>query len=202
MTYEVQQTRWDRLIRRVSGSIGPGSRVSETISELFPVIDVERVPGELLLLSGTALCHGSGAVTGAVGEIPNLILFNPPDSEHLITITQIAVEADVAGRIRCSLSLSTSGAALDTQRFREGRLVTATTRPVGQVRSLSNPSQIEQQVNFDILANVSTFFSDENGLAILSPDTKYSVATVTIASTIRVTFWWRERPAQVSELQF
>jgi len=202
VTYEVQQTRWDRLIRRVSGSIGPGSRVSETISELFPVMDVERVPGELLLLGGTSICHGAGAATGAVGEIPNLILFNPPDSGHLITITQIAVEADVAGRIRCELSQATSGAALDTERFREGRLVTAITRPVGQLRSLSNPSQIEQQCSFDLIADVSTFFSDVNGLAVLSPDTKYVVATVTTASTVRVTFWWREREAQVSELQF
>ena len=57
--FEVQQNRWDQLIRRVSGSIGPGSRVSETLSELLPVMDVERVPGELLRLMGTDVAMAS-----------------------------------------------------------------------------------------------------------------------------------------------
>jgi len=203
MTYEVQQTRWDRLIRRVSGSIGPGSRVSETISELFPVLDVESVPGELLLLSGTSLCHGAGSALGAAGEIPNIILFNPPGSGHLITITQVAVRSSIGNDImRCEVSSGVSGAQLDTERFREGRLITPTTVPVGQVRSLSNPSQIAEQVAFALPIDDSKFFSDQNGLAVLAPDTKYVVASTSVTTTITVTFWWRERQAQESELQF
>lgn len=202
MTYEVQQTRWDRLIRRVSGSIGPGSRVSETISELFPVLDVESVPGELLLLSGTSLCQGAVAVTGAIGEIPNAILFNPPGSGHLVTITQISVASDQTDRIRFAVSQTAAGAQNLTERFREGRLITPTTLPVGQVRNLSNPSQIAQQVDFKVVADVTTFISDENGLAVLSPDTKLSVGSITATATIHVTFWWRERQAQEAELQF
>jgi len=202
MTYEVQQTRWDRLIRRVSGSIGPGSRVSETISELFPVLDVENVPGELLLLSGTAICHGGGAAAGAVGEIPNLILFNPPDSGHLITVTQIAVAVSTNDQIRFELSSGVLGAQLNTERFREGRLITPTTVPVGQLRSFSNPSQIAQQVAFRVLANDSHFISDQNGVAVLAPDTRLVMASTVTATTLTGTFWWRERPAQESELQF
>jgi len=203
MTYEVQQTRWDRLIRRVSGSIGPGSRVSETISELFPVLDVERVPGELLILSGTNLCHGAAAATGAAGELANVILFNPPDSGHIITITQIAVNGGANGdTIRFALDQSVTGAQVLTERFREGRLITPVSLPVGQVRTFSNPSQIAQQVAIVAQVVPSTILSDRNGLAIVSPDTKLTVASTIVATTINVTFWWRERPAQESELQF
>jgi len=203
MTYEVQQTRWDRLLRRVTGSIGPGSRVGETISELFPVLDVESVPGELLILAGTNIAHGAAQALGAAGEIPNIILFNPPESGNLITVTQVSVRSDIANDIiRCAVSSGVSGAQTDTERFRDARLISPVGRPVGQVRTLSNPSQIAQQVNFSLLANDSKFFSDENGLAVLSPDTKYVIASTSVTTTITVTFWWRERPAQESELQF
>ncbi len=203
MTYEVQQTRWDRLIRRVSGSIGPGSRVSETISELFPVLDVERVPGELLLLSGTNVCHGASGATGAAGELPNVSLHNPPGSNHLITITQISVSSDLADdRVRAQLSSGVVGAQTLTERFRDGRLITPTTLPVGQVRTQSNASQLAQQIEFVLNGISATFFSDDNGLAVLSPDTNYTLSSVTVTTALRVTFWWRERPAQESELQF
>ena len=202
MTYEVQQTRWDRMIRRVSGSIGPGSRVSETISELFPVLDVERAPGELLVLAGTHICHGAAGATGAAAELANVILFNPPDSSNLITVTGISVGSNNAERIRIAVDQSVAGAQTNTERFREGRLISPTALPVGQIRTLSNPSQIAEQVDFRVLANESTFLKDENGLAVLSPDTKITVASTVATNTIFVTFWWRERAAQEAELQF
>jgi len=203
MTNEVQQTRWDRLIRRVSGSIGPGSRVAETISELFPVLDVERVPGELLILAGTNICHGAAATTGAAGELPNVILFNPPDSGHIITITQVAVNSNIANdTLRMALDQGVAGAQVLTERFREGRLITPVSLPVGQVRTFSNPSQIAQQVAFVNTTIDARFISDENGLAIVSPNTKLTVASTVVASSLTVTFWWRERPTQESELQF
>ena len=201
MTYEVQQTRWDRLIRRVSGSIGPGSRVSETISELFPVLDVESVPGELLLLSGTSICHGAASATGAAGELPNVILSNPDGSGHLITITKLSVGGS-SGAVRFALAQGIPGAAVNTQRFREGRLISAVTLPVGVVRTLSNASQLAQQVEFPTLGNTTVFVEDENGLAVLAPNTSLSVAHTTTTATITVTFWWRERVAQESELAF
>lgn len=202
MTYEVQQTRWDRLIRRVSGSIGPGSRVSETISELFPVLDVESVPGELLLLSGTSLCHGAARVVGGIGEVPNVILFNPNNSGHLITITQIALSTAADDLLRWEISEAVSGAQVLTERFRDGRLISPTTLPVGQVRTFSNASQAAQQVEFRSLANETLILSDENGLAVLSPNTRCTVASTTLQANLDVTFWWRERVAQESELQF
>jgi len=202
MTYEVQQTRWDRLIRRVSGSIGPGSRLSETLSELFPVIDVENLPGELYLLSGTRLCWGATSVTGMPAEVPQAILFNPVDSGHLITVTQVSCSSNINDRIRFEVSQTTAGSAVATERFRDGRLITPTILPTGQVRSQSTPTLRAGQADFRVLADEGKFVSDPNGICVLSPDTKLVVGSVTGATVITVTFWWREREAQESELQF
>lgn len=202
MTYEVQQTRWDRIIRRVSGSIGPGSRVSETISELFPVLDIERVPGELLVLGGVNICNGAASATGAAGQVPQIALANPADSGTLITVTQVAVFHDKAGGIRSVIQQGATGARVNTERFRDGRLISATAVPVGQVRTFASGSLLNQQVEFRVENVESVFFSDENGLAVLSPNSEYVFADNTITATMTVTFWWRERAAEPSELQF
>jgi len=105
MTFEVQQTRWDRIIRRVSGSIGPGSRVSETLSELFPVLDVERVPGELLLLGGTAICVGANDNSGAAGQVARHQIFNPVGSGVIATVSKLIVASTVTQHFRAATSL-------------------------------------------------------------------------------------------------
>jgi len=200
MPYEIQQSRWDKLLRRVSGSIGPGSRVGTSISDLFPVLDVESVPGELLLLSGTRICYGAVGVLANAGEIPEAILANPADSGLLITVTTIAVTSTTTQQIRTAIQSGVSGTLRDRQRFRDSRLVSVDSFPTGQIRSLSNPSVPAQDVEFGVIANDGVLFSDPNGLAVLAPDTEYVVAGLDLVSTIFATFWWRERAAEQSEL--
>ena len=201
MTFEVQQTRWDRLIRRVSGSIGPGSRVSETLSELFPVLDVERVPGELLLLGGTQLCMGAAQVTGAAGETPRLQIFNPVDSGVLITVTLLLISggATLNNRVATTITALTTGAG--TEVFRDRRIALIS-RPVGQIRTDSTVAFTDAHLLFTTQASVTTLLTDENGLAVLPPGSGYEVGNNTAASTIRGSFFWRERPAEEAELQF
>jgi len=55
---ELQQNRYDQLLRRVGDLKGPGSKVNDVLQELFPTIDVENVPGELLFLMGTHIGLG------------------------------------------------------------------------------------------------------------------------------------------------
>ena len=200
MPFEIQQTRWDKLLRRVSGSIGPGSRVGTSISDLFPVLDVESVPGELLLLAGTRICSGAAGALGAAAEVPNVIIANPADSGLLLTVTQVCITSDVTGLVRFAMQSGITGAAQSRERFRDARLISATSLPSGQIRTASNASLPDQDVAFGVIADEPVFFSDENGLAVLSPNTQYLAAGVTVVSTIRVTYWWRERAAEQSEL--
>lgn len=199
MTYEVQQTRWDRIIRRVSGSIGPGSRVSETISELFPMIDVERVPGELLILGGTAISHGGGFLTAAGAQFPTAQLFNPANSNHLITITGVYFSVLITATILWGTSVTQRGTVISTQTFRDTRSL-APSLPVGQVSQDSSATQATATNQSRLLGNVVLKLEDPNGVAVLAPGTGFDIGSTIAANTMHYGFYWRERPAEQSEL--
>ncbi len=199
MGYEVQQTRWDRLVRRVSGSIGPGSRVSETLTELFPVLDVENVPGELLLLGGTAPCFGGGTISSAAGESPTAQLFNPADSGHLVTVTSVIFATNNDATLRYGLGLIALGTAISTQLFRDTRRILPAL-PVAQVRQRSAVAQANATMQSRLLANAGIQIADENGVCFLAPGTGFEIGIPSLAATIFYGFNWRERPVEESEL--
>lgn len=201
MTGELQQNRYDQLIRRVGGIIGPGSKVSEALSELFPVIDVERVPGELMLLMGTHLCFGSILTTGAAGQSARNQLFNPANSGKLIAVSSVLISSTNNQTIRYStteVALATPGA---TEKFRDTRL-NQTTLPTGQIRSTSSVATTAGNGRFRIIANERILLTDPNAVAILGPGSGFEVGAEAQATSILVTYNWRERVAEQSELSF
>jgi len=202
MTSDLQQTRYDQLIRRVGGIIGPGSKVSEALSELFPVIDVERVPGELLLLGGTHLCIGSSQVTGAAAERPRIQVFNPVDSGKLVTVSSVLISTANQGIIHFATTIIALTTGIGTEVFRDRRL-SDVGGPVGQIRTDSTVAITDAHGQFRFAANTNTFtLSDENSIAVLPPGSGFEVGHVTTTATINVTFTWRERVAEESELNF
>lgn len=199
MTSELQQTRYDRLVRRVGAIIGPGSKVSEALSELFPTLDVELVPGELLVLGGTNLSEGAAQVTGAAGQVPKCQVFNPVDSGVLVTVSSLIVGLDSVGIIRVATSNTPFATGIGTEIFRERRLPLVA-RPVAQMRTESTVAFVNANISFRVLANVTHQIQDPNGLAVLPPGSGFEVSPNIAASTINVSFLWRERPAEPSEL--
>jgi len=199
MTYEVQQTRWDRIIRRVSGSIGPGSRVSETISELFPMVDVERVPGELLLLGGTGIAHGGGTIAATAGQLPGGALFNPPGSGSLITITGVRVTFGADSVVRWGTVIVERGAVVSTQLFRDMRRLPPNL-PVGSIRQIDEVAAAPGTNQLDLKADTILHLEDPNGVAVLSPGSGFEIGNNVQTDRIRFSFLWRERPAEESEL--
>ena len=201
MTSFLQQTRYDQLIRRVGAIVGPGSKVSEALSELFPVIDVERVPGELLILGQTNLCLGSSTVLGAAGETPRIQLFNPAASGKLISISTCIISSLQSQEIRFATTTTALTTGVGTEVFRDRRL-SATGRPSGQIRTDSTVARTDANGAFRTLANSPRFLEDLNTVAVLPPDTGFEVGAVDFATQIWVTFFWRERVAEQSELLF
>ena len=197
--YEVQQTRWDRLIRRVSGSIGPGSRVSETLSELFPVLDVERVPGELLLLGGTRLAWGGDSRPAVAANTGKIQLFNPADSGTLITVTRILYQAQFTGLMRLAIQPTARTNNINSGRYRDTRLGNVDP-PVGQIRSETTPTIVTILNRLWAETNVQQQLVDENGIAILAPGAGVTMQSDASNVQINVTFFWRERAAEESEL--
>lgn len=200
MTFEVQQTRWDRLVRRVSGSIGPGSRVAETLGELFPVLDIEQVPAELLVLGGTRMAIGFTAEAGVAAVFQVSELFNPVDSGALLTLHDLHIFSDSALDIGMGLTDGSFTNNNPTQvGFADGRLLPPTV-PVGQVRdeTAGAPGVINYVINRDFfLANI---YKPPKAIAVLSPGTGWSVTTRLVDVSLTVSYFWTERAAEQSEL--
>lgn len=201
MTNEVQQTRWDQLIRRVSGSIGPGSRVAETLAELFPVIDVENLPSELLLLAGWRLAYGGALLAPSVGNNQHVQLFNPADSGQLISATFAYVTSDTAQRIEWDMEVVAIASAGGGEKFRDTRLGTIG-GPTGQIRNATTAAGLPVVGSFFVQAGVTFLFAMPNDLCVLAPGSGITIATTTFNTELQVSFNWRERIALEAELNF
>jgi len=199
MTYEVQQTRWDRIVRRVSGSIGPGSRVRETISELFPMIDVERVPGELLVLGGTRLCWQSTERPAAVAQVSVSQLQNPVGSGAIVTLSGFNITTSVAAIVQSEITETFQGTPVPGL-FRDGRLG-ITRETTAKVASIDNvPTGAGLRLR--LLAGVLEQFRDDNAIVTLGPGQALQIGTATANVIMTITYFWRERAAETPELQF
>ncbi len=201
MSQELQQNRYDRLIRRVGGLIGVGSKVSEVIGELFPMIDVENLPGELFLLAETRLGMGATNNAAFAGLNNQSQIFNPVDSGSLITVSRVDIASASNQQIVFGLVTALLSGTNMTRNFRDGRL------PIGpdtvaEIRSDqlagANPNicRVRLQVNDNLT------ITDRNDIAVLAPGTGLQFSTTTVNTTLSVNYFWRERAAESSELQF
>jgi len=196
---ELQQNRYDRLIRRVGGIIGPGSKVSEVLTELFPMIDVEGDRGELQLLSGTILGMGAGTIVGSVGEVGKIQLFNPVDSGKIVTVTDVLTSGTLNLTMRLARTTIPLASGIGTQLARDTRQI-ASDFPTAQMFSESSVPFVDANIAFRHLANTTNTLSPKNDVMILAPGNGLSVGPTTTNATLIVTFFWRERVAETSEL--
>ncbi len=199
---EIQQNRWDRLIRRAGNIVGGGSQVNDTLNELFPVFDVENMPAEMLALSTTRLAFGGALLAAAAAEGPTIQIFNPVGSAQLITVTRAILSHDVADTtVRWGITGSALTTGTSLEQFRETRFgFNATALPTGQIRTRSAVALANAAGQIRTLANTPFELWDENGLAVLVPGTGFEMGVSAAQSTIRVTYYWRERVAEPSEL--
>jgi len=200
MTYEVQQTRWDRIVRRVTGSVGPGSRVSETISELMPVMDIERVPGELLILGGTQIVMGSSRAAAVALTFPYVTVLNPVDSGNILMISSVQLFSDANQLLALFITENVAPVA-GTQTIRDGRRSLAA-QPIGQARVDNNLVAGGIRGGLRLEAGTPFFWHDPNGLAVLSPGTQFQISGSIVNTSLEAGWLWRERPAEESELSF
>jgi len=199
VTNEIQQTRYDRMVRRVAGIIGPGSKVSEVITELFPMIDVEDPPAELMLLGGTVLGVGSADVTAAATLFPKIQLFNPVDSGQIVTVTDIYSNCTTTTQIRVARTTNTLASGIATQIARDTRQI-VTSLPTAQMFSEATLVFIDANMKFRQPAGTTLHIESKNDVMVLAPGTGIVVSNEISATRQIVTFFWRERQAETSEL--
>lgn len=196
----IQTARFDGLFRRLFSIKGGGSLVSETLGEVFPTLDIERVPIELLKLSGWILGAAGISRTSGVGETVGVQLLNPAGSGKIIIPTSIwytlgAASLTFFGFTEVALATAVVGRQRDT---REGVLA----QTAGILRSGDDPAAPIAGGLFRTIANETRMFHDQNGLAVLGPGTALTIVPTATNLRADAMFFWRERVAEPSELNF
>lgn len=196
---EIQQNRWDQLVRRVSGIVGGGSQVNDTLNELFPFLDVETNKGELQALAGTGIAWGRILAGPTVGENSRGQLFNPVGSSKIITVTTVSIRGAAADNFELG-TLEVALASLSAvARFRDTRFGSVLV-PVAQLRTDTNVGATPATFSVAAGTSPSLLLTDANDIAVLTPGFGLVVSASTANVGIRVGFVWRERVAEPSEL--
>ncbi len=196
---QIQMSRYDALLRRVADLKGPGSKVNDVLEELFPVIDVENVPGELLFLMGTKVAYGGTSVNAEAASFAKIQLFNPTGSGHLLTLTKVIFSGTVSSRYVWDIKVTPETAAFNVERILDTRQGTDEL-PVGQIRFTLDVASPTFTATVRLLASTPYKLENENGLAILAPGTGFTIGCLTPNATMEASFYWRERVAEPSEL--
>jgi len=196
---ELQQNRYDQLLRRVGDLKGPGSKVNDVLQELFPTIDVENVPGELLFLMGTRIGWAATSKNATAGKKAAIQLFNPADSGQLITITSVIISSNNASTITWQLETTALATNTGIPRLRDTRVGIG---PNGSAQLRTNPDHVAVSSGSLILLGATPYrITDDNSVSVLSPGSGLTVVGDT-DSLIRCTYFYRERIAEPSELNF
>jgi len=197
----IQQNRYDQLLRRVGDLKGPGSMVSDSLSELFPMFDVENLPAELFVLAGTSLGIGAHSLGPVALESGRIQLFNPAGSGKIATVNRIGVRSSTGQRIRYARVSAALLTGIGTEVFRDTRLA-LTSRPTCQIRADTTVALTDANGMVQINADVEEYIDSSNDIFVLAPGTGAEVGTNTLNTSLTVTFYWRERVAEPSELSF
>ncbi len=196
----VQTGRYDGFIRRLFSIKGGGSLLAETLGDAFPVLQLEGGPIELYKLAGMAVGIGGGQSVSPVGQTVGGQLFNAANSGKIVIVTTARFSIGATQIVRLGvtavpLAIAFGGRERDT---REGVLQ----RTVGTVRHGNNPAVPTDGIFFQVSAGVTFTFEDSDGLAVLAPGTGLTLTSVNTNQTLNSAFWWRERLAEPSELNF
>jgi len=162
------------------------------------MFDVENVPMELMFLNRNVPAMASTLLAGVAAEIPKIQVFNPADSGHLVTVTSVWISVETDSFIEMDLTnvALTTSVATKVRDTRAG----FQTLSLAELRSESSAGGIPTSWGSELEALKPLHIDDQNGIAVLAPGTGLSVDTAETNRALRVSFFWRERVAEPSEL--
>jgi len=198
---EIQQNRYDQLIRRVNNIVAPGSMVGDALNELFPMIDVESLVMDLAFLAGSKHGLGTSVLTPSVGNLNHHQLFNPADSGNILTLTQVYLHSSATQQfeyVAATSALSILNGNVIKRDTREGVIAV----PVGQIRTVQQAAGLPTIGAIFVVSDVQQLLENNNGLFVLAPGTGVTFASTIANIDSTLTFMWRERVAQAAELNF
>ncbi len=197
---DLQQTRYDKLVRRSANIVGTGAIVTETLQEVFPVFDLENIPAELMVLGGWRLAMRGTDIGGVAAQDNASQLFNPAGSGKIITLERVDISAGGSIRVRFRLDTTALASSNGFGQFRDARAGDAITdAAVGNTRIQANLSIAAISTLLMVASRVVTL-EDPKGLVVLMPGNGFTVGTVGVNTRLVVSYWWRERVAEAAEL--
>ena len=201
---DLQHARYDQLVRRVGALYGGGSKITEVLPELFPVLEVEDTTPELLALTGWRLAWQNIQQNGVAGQTSAVQLSNPFNSGVIAAVSQVYIATDNETNVQMQVTDSLFTSAAIRGLFRDARFGGNRATAL-ELRSDPNiPTGAGLRLILETTAGGGKIFkvNDDNGVAVLTPGTALQVGTVSNLQVLQVNFWWRERLAQPSEINF
>jgi len=198
---EIQQGRYDALLRRVADLKGPGSKVNDVLEELFPMFDVEKLPAELFRLANIDLCWGGAFVDATAAQAGRGQIFNPAGSGKILTVTQASMTTNVSSNIRWGRQDTVHTSLFSTQLFRDVRHPLGNL-PTGQIRGQTSVALANATGQIGTLSNSPFVLKDENDVMVLTEGTGFEIGTSALNAPMRFYFYWRERVVEPSEINF
>lgn len=196
---ELQQNRYDQLLRRVGDLKGPGSKVNDVLTELFPMVDVENVPIELMLYSGWR--HGM-ASNGNAAVALNFVLsqiFNPAASGIITVPTRLDIWSATAQVIGYALTDTALASLISNDEQRDSRIGIGRSA-TSEIRTAVQVAAVARSGFLLLVADTVFTLQDGTGLFVLAPGTGVTFFTTVLNTDFNVNYLWRERVAQPSEL--
>ena len=198
---DLQQARYDQLVRRVGALYGGGSKITEVLPELFPVLEVENTTPELLALTGWRTAWQNIQQNAVAAQVSAVQLSNPLGSGVIAAVTRIYVAVNSVTNVQMQLTDALFTSASIRGLFRDARFGGNRATAL-ELRSDPN---IATGAGLRIILNTTNEIfeiRDDNGLAVLTPGTALQLGSVDVNLVLQVNFLWRERLAQPSEILF
>lgn len=196
---DLQQARYDQLVRRVGGLYGGGSKVVEVLPEMFPVLELEHTTPELIALSGWRTAWQSTSRASGPGNDSSSQLFNPVASGVLVAVTQVFMLVSTDSNVDIEIQNSALAAGVSGL-YRDGRF--GVPRNTAAIASSLDGGTTGGGLRVFVPANAVFTIRDDNGIVVLAPGTGLNIGTVIQNLTLVVNYFWRERPALESEINF
>lgn len=197
---EVQIGRYKQLLEQLLSMKGEIA-VQQLSPELLPVLVLGDDRPEWSALSGERLAFGGIAQAGVAAERSTIQLMNLPTSTSIVTLERLWVRVATAGEVfmgHLDTLVSGSGAAAGAYGFRDGRFPRGSQASAAQVFSFHDAANpITANLWRGVIGTTSTAI---NLPVVLTPGRGFAVCCTTVNVAMYVSFMWRERKFETSEL--
>lgn len=196
----LQTGRLENLIRRWGSIKGGGSVLSETLGDVFPILDLENLPPELLLTAGISMIAGTGTVTGGVGQLGAVQLVNPTGTNAILTLTKFHVKTAAVQGIACGLTTDLLSPLINSRNMDSRSAVTF--NAAARIAVSANAAGSLGDFVVDTEATIDREVTIPHGIAVITPGNAFRLTASATNTLLRVSFFGYVRQAEPSELSF